>query len=44
MTICAIAYHYLVFDSVHEHPRISNEEKEYILTGLSKEEDEKVKL
>lgn len=39
MSLCAIAYYFVVFDSVHIHPRISNEEKDYILSGLSTEND-----
>lgn len=42
-TACAIAFYFFVFDSVHQHPRITANEKEYILSGIS-QKDEKVEI
>ncbi|KAJ6639943.1 Sialin, partial [Pseudolycoriella hygida] len=41
MTFCCVAYYFLVFDSIHKHPRISTREKQYILAGTSSDSNTK---
>ncbi|KAG4080193.1 hypothetical protein HA402_008264 [Bradysia odoriphaga] len=41
MVASAVAYYFVVFDSVHQHPRISTLEKEYILSGIGDQHEKK---
>lgn len=39
MLVCVITYWFFVFDDVDKHPRISTTEKEYILSGITSNEE-----